>query len=53
MKKIYIQPAVETVILTHQTILATSSLEFGDSVDNASGAETHERGDWDIWGDEE
>ena len=33
---------------TTQHFLTTSNLGFGDDVDSATGAETHEQGDWEI-----
>jgi len=55
-KKIYIQPAVQTIILTHQTIIATSPVTYdenrGTTEIMGGDALTKEEEDWELWDEE-
>lgn len=55
MKKIYIQPTTQVLVVEQQTICAISDFnqEKGETAISGDQALSKERGDWDIWGDEE
>lgn len=53
MKKTYIIPQIEVVLMEHYTPIAQSPLQVGDPVNNDEG-DVKYNGDWDIfdYGDE-
>ncbi len=54
MKKIYQIPEIEIIKVEIQPMMAGSTLSYGESVSDASGAESRGGGGWnDDWEDEE
>ena len=53
MKKTYNSPSTKVLKIAVHQMVAASQLEIGDSVNDASGAETHEDNAWDIWSEVE